>query len=106
MSSSTVSGAFDKQPDQIQKIVGDTNFLYFCEDGGSSCDIHGRNTNGDFFTIVRGDGYATETTGLAFSPDHKFMYVSFQENSNIYAFWRTDGLSFDAVKADIKYHYA
>ena len=59
-----------------------------------------------FFTIVRGDGYATETTGLAFSPDHKFMYVAFQGNSNIYAFWRTDGLAFNAVKADIKYHDA
>jgi secreted PhoX family phosphatase len=106
MSSSTVSGAFDKQPDQIQKVVGDNEFLYFCEDGGSSSDVHGRNSNGDFFTIVRGDGYGTETTGLAFSPDNKFMYVSFQENSNIYAFWRTDGLSFDAVKADIKYHDA
>ena len=102
--SSTVSGAFDKQPDQIAKIVGDTGFLYFCEDGGSSSDIHGRDSNGDFFTIVRGDGYGTETTGLAFSPDNKYMYVSFQGNSNIYAFWRTDGLDFGAVKADIKYH--
>jgi secreted PhoX family phosphatase len=104
VSSSTVSGAFDKQPDQIQKVVGDNEFLYFCEDGGSSSDVHGRNSNGDFFTIVRGDGYGTETTGLAFSPNNKFMYVAFQGNSNVYAFWRTDGLDFGAVKADIKYH--
>ena len=103
---STVSGAFDRQPDQIQKIVGDTDFLYFCEDGGSSSDIHGRNKDGEFFTIVRGDGQGSETTGLAFSPDNKFMYVAFQGQSNIYAFWRTDGLDFGAVKADIKYHQA
>jgi sugar lactone lactonase YvrE len=101
---STVSGAFDQQPDQIQKIVGDSDFLYFCEDGGSNSDIHGRNKEGEFFTIVRGDGYSTETTGLAFSPDGMFMYVAFQSNSNVYAFWRTDGLSFGATKADIKYH--
>jgi len=105
-SSSTVSGAFNNQPDQIARITDDEDFLYFCEDGGSDSDIHGRNKNGDFFTIVRGDGYPTETTGLAFSPDHKFMYVAFQGNSNIYAFWRTDGLAFNAVKADIKYHDA
>eukprot|EP00985_Skeletonema_marinoi_P027619 scaffold22974_cov126-Skeletonema_marinoi.AAC.1 len=30
------------------------------------------------------------------------MYVAFQGNSNVYAFWRTDGLDFGAVKADIK----
>ncbi len=101
---STVSGAFDQQPDQIQKVIGDSEFLYFCEDGGANSDIHGRNKDGKFFTIVRGDGYGTETTGLAFSPDNKFMYVSFQGNSNVYAFWRTDGLAFNAVKADIKYH--
>lgn len=101
--SSTVSGAFDGQPDQIQKVVGDSDFLYFCEEGEAYSDVHGRNKNGEF-TIVGGDGYATETTGLAFSPDNKFMYVSFQGNSNIYAFWRTDGLDFGAVKADIKYH--
>ena len=101
---STVSGAFNQPPDQIQKIVGDDQFLYFCEDGGSKNDIHGRNRDGEFFTIVRGDGYNTETTGLAFSPDNMFMYVAFQKNSNVYAFWRTDGLSFGATKADIKYH--
>lgn len=101
---STVSGAFDRQPDQIQKVVGDSEFLYFCEDGGAYSDIHGRNRDGEFFTIVRGDGYGTETSGLAFSPDNKFMYVAFQGNSNVYAFWRTDGLDFGAVKADIKYH--
>mmetsp|Transcript_25296 Transcript_25296/g.50648 ORF Transcript_25296/g.50648 Transcript_25296/m.50648 type:complete len:889 (+) Transcript_25296:36-2702(+) len=101
---STVSGAFDRQPDQIQKVVGDSEFLYFCEDGGAYSDIHGRNRDGEFFTIVRGDGYGTETSGLAFSPDNKYMYVAFQGNSNVYAFWRTDGLDFGAVKADIKYH--
>jgi len=32
-SSSTESGAFEEQPDQIARIVGD-DILYFCEDGG------------------------------------------------------------------------
>jgi hypothetical protein len=102
--SSTLSGAFENQPDQIARIVGDGNYLYFCEDGGSACDVHGRDIDGNFFTLIRGDGYSTETTGLAFSPDAKFMYVSFQGNSNVFSFWREDGLPFSGVIADIKYH--
>ena len=38
--SSTVSGAFNNQPDQIQKLGGD--LLYFCEDGGRDCGVHAR----------------------------------------------------------------
>lgn len=104
--SSTLSGAFDLQPDQLARIIGDHDILYFCEDGGSDCDIHGRNSAGDYFTIVVGDGYATETTGLAFSPDNMFMYVAFQGNSNVYSFWREDGLPFNGDVAYTKYHAA
>ena len=38
--SSTVSGAFNNQPDQIAKLGGD--LLYFCEDGGKDCGVHAR----------------------------------------------------------------
>jgi len=102
--SSTVSGAFDLDPDQLSRIVGEGDLLYFCEDGGDDCDVHGRDSTGKYFTIVEGRGYATETTGLAFSPDGRFMYVSFQEDSNVYSFWRTDGLAFNGTVADTKYH--
>mmetsp|Transcript_13320 Transcript_13320/g.28769 ORF Transcript_13320/g.28769 Transcript_13320/m.28769 type:complete len:787 (+) Transcript_13320:1072-3432(+) len=101
---STVSGAFNLQPDQLARIMGDSEVLYFCEDGGSACDIHGRDSTGQYFTIVRGDGYSTETTGLAFSPDNQFMYMAFQGNSNVYSFWREDGLPFNGVVAYTKYH--
>jgi len=104
---STVSGAFNTEPDQIAHILGDSEALYFCEDGGTSSDIHGRDSTGKFFTVVQNVGYINsgeETTGLAFSPDSKFMYVAYQENSHIYAFWHTDGLPFDALVAEIKYH--
>lgn len=101
---STLSGAFNLQPDQIARMINDDEVLYFAEDGGSNCDIHGRDATGQYFTIVRGDGYSTETTGLAFSPDSMFMYVAFQSASNVYSFWRTDGLPFDGVVANTKYH--
>eukprot|EP00568_Trieres_chinensis_P005328 CAMPEP_0183307298 /NCGR_PEP_ID=MMETSP0160_2-20130417/17246_1 /TAXON_ID=2839 ORGANISM="Odontella Sinensis, Strain Grunow 1884" /NCGR_SAMPLE_ID=MMETSP0160_2 /ASSEMBLY_ACC=CAM_ASM_000250 /LENGTH=529 /DNA_ID=CAMNT_0025470853 /DNA_START=33 /DNA_END=1622 /DNA_ORIENTATION=- len=102
--SSTFSGAFNLQPDQMSRVLGDGDFLYFCEDGGSSCDIHGRDSAGEYFTLVTGDAYSTETTGLAFSPDGMHMYVSFQGPSHIFDFWRTDGFPFNGIVADIKYH--
>jgi len=101
---STVSGAFDLQPDQIGRIIGEADVLYFCEDGGSNCDIHGRDGTGKYFTIVEGTGYDSETTGLAFSPDGMYMYVAIQSDSHIYSFWRTDGLAFNGTVAETKYH--
>ena len=109
---STVSGAFDLQPDQLKAINNDpspdsveNNIIYFCEDGGANSDIHGRNTlSGEYFTIVRGDDYATETTGLAFSPDLKYMFIAFQGPGVIWQFWRDDGLPFNGQIVDIKYH--
>lgn len=114
--SSTVSGAFNNQPDQLEILTGgDVNgdgltndediIFYFCEDGGSDCDIHGRSlATNQYFTIVKGTGYGTETTGLAFSPDAKYMLVSFQGEGVIWQFWRTDGLPFTGQRLDIKYH--
>lgn len=102
---STVSGAFNLEPDQIKAIVNDPNeIIYFCEDGGQDCDIHGRDREGKYFTIVRGTDYSTETTGLGFSPDAKFMFVAFQEPGVIWQFWRSDGLPFTGNIVDIKYH--
>ena len=101
---STFSGAFDIQPDQLARVMGDADALYFCEDGGSDSDIHGRDSTGQFFTVVKKYGIDDENTGLAFSPDGMFMYVAYQTDSEVYAFWREDGLPFDAAAADTKYH--
>lgn len=55
---STESGAFSKQPDQIKFILGDSSeedVLYFCEDGGENSGVHGRDSSGQFYNIL--DGY-------------------------------------------------
>lgn len=102
---STVGGAFNNQPDQLQYILNDVNdILYFCEDGGSDCGVHGRDGEANFFSILDGTGYNTETTGLAFSPDGDYMLVSFQYPGVIWQFWREDGRPFTADVLDIKYH--
>jgi hypothetical protein len=109
--SSTESGAFDNQPDQVARVLdfadGTTDgILYFCEDGGNDCGVHGRDAEGRFFTILQGAGsnFGGETTGLAFSPDGMFMYVSFQNPGHIFEIRRTDGLPFQGSRLDIKYH--
>lgn len=49
---STVSGAFNNQPDQIRLLAGDSNdIVYFCEDGGDDCGVHGRDGDVNFFSI-------------------------------------------------------
>ena len=109
--SSTEQGAFDNQTDQVARVLdfsnGDTDgILYFCEDGGDHCGVHGRDSDGNYFTILDNEGaeFSGETTGLAFSPDGIFMYVAFQNPGHIFEIRRTDGLPFHGEKLDIKYH--
>jgi len=77
---STISGAFDGEPDQIVRIMG-SDLLWFCEDAGNNAGIHVRDRLGKFYSVLNGVAYTAETTGLAFSPDNQRMYVSYQ-------FWR------------------
>jgi len=106
--SGTQSGAFDGQPDQIQRILSDedgSDMLYFCEEASSDNGVHARDTDGNFYTIINGGvDVNSETTGLAFSPDNKHMYVSYQGDGLIFDITREDGYPFGAHRLDIKYH--
>jgi secreted PhoX family phosphatase len=107
--SSTKKGVFSDQPDQIKFINGGTDGLfYFTEDGGSTCGVHARNKVGQYVTIFESNGtfYKSETTGLAFSPDKKHMYVAFQIKGDVYDITRDDEKPFDGDIMDIKYHNA
>ncbi len=64
--SSTVSGAFDGQPDQIKRILDQdpaSEMLYFCEEASSDNGIHARDYEGNFYTIIDSDTLSSETTG-------------------------------------------
>jgi hypothetical protein len=105
--SSTVNGAFDGQPDQVSRILTDdpdSDMLYFCEEAGATNGIHARDSDGNFYTVIDGYTYNSETTGLAFSPDKKHMYVSYQNDGVILDITREDGYPFGAHRLDIKYH--
>ena len=99
--------------DQIARITGSDSpddLLYFTEDSSSSTqDIHARGIDQEtgeykFFTIIQGF-VDSETTGLTFSPDNKYMYFAHQDNSEIWQIWREDGCSFgNGNYLDVKYH--
>jgi len=104
---STKSGAFDGRPDQVKRIAGGgKGILYFCEEGGAGGGegVFGRDETNQFFTILETSGFNSETTGLAFSPDKKFMFVALQWQSSIWQFWREDGFLFDGDFIDIHHH--
>jgi hypothetical protein len=71
---------FDGEPDQITRVVNDTNeVFYFQEDLGSISGVHARNPLGQMFTILEGTDWSNEVTGVAFSPSGRHMYLCFQE---------------------------
>jgi hypothetical protein len=105
-STSTVSGLFDGQPDQLQRLLGDSrDLLYFTEEGGrTGAGIHARDSESRFYTIVESVDYASETTGLSLSPDGRFMFVAYQNDGLLFCLFRRDGLPFQAEHLDVKYH--
>ena len=63
--SSTVSGAFDGQPDQVQRIINAdprSDMLYFCEEASSDNGIHARDVDGKIYTIIDSSSYNSETS--------------------------------------------
>lgn len=118
---STNQGLFDGQPDQIKRLIKDSNvqtsstfdanvpeeipLLYFCEEKGNFRGIHARDSNGWYYTILESNEYGRETTGLAFSPDGKHLYFSFQSEGIIFDVWREDGLPFYGKSLDVHYHH-
>lgn len=101
---STRAGLFDGEPDQINAILQEdgTTRLYFSEDWGKVAGIHARDQYGNIETILEGPQYSPETTGIAFSPDGKRMYFTFQENGVMFELTRDDGFSFHGRTVNLK----
>lgn len=78
------------------------------QDGGPRCGVHARTSAGKYITIIDSDpvsgAWTGETTGLAFSPDGRRMYVAFQKPGVLFEISRTDGYSFGGDFIDLKYH--
>mmetsp|Transcript_15374 Transcript_15374/g.31067 ORF Transcript_15374/g.31067 Transcript_15374/m.31067 type:complete len:113 (-) Transcript_15374:561-899(-) len=101
----TSGGAFDGGPDTVARMLNDPNDIqYMTEDGGVDAGVHGRDSDGNFYVVLESPLYYEETTGLAFSPDGRHMFVSYQKNGILLDVWREDGLPFSGRTVDIKYH--
>jgi uncharacterized protein len=104
----TVHGLFDGSPDQMQRILGDSrDMLYFTEEIHLGAGVHARDHLGRFYTVFESPDYVgneAETTGLAFSPDGRFLYTAYQDAGILYAVWRIDGMPFQARQLDVRYH--
>jgi len=101
----TSGGAFDGGPDTVARMLNDPNdILYMTEDGGVDAGVHGRDSDGNFYVVLESPLYYEETTGLAFSPDGRHMFVAYQKNGILLDVWREDGLPFSGRTVDIKYH--
>lgn len=103
---STTAGLFDGGPDQLKRILNDggDDLLFFTEEGGKDAGIHGRDATGLFFTLLESPTYIDESTGLAFSPDARHLYVAWQKNGLLFDITRLDGLPFHAKSLNVKYH--
>ena len=101
---STQSGHFDGDPDQMARIIGEEEMVYFTENGGEDAGIHGRDSRGRYFTILESPVYKEETTGLAFSPDYMHMYLAYQMNGFVFDVTRMDGLPFNGKTFNLQYH--
>ncbi|GKZ00419.1 hypothetical protein MPSEU_000994800 [Mayamaea pseudoterrestris] len=110
----TLSGAFNGQPDQVINLLGKTKnyfeedqWLFFTEDGESNAGIFARNKDGDFYTILENANpnfKDDETTGLYFSPDGMHMYFALQGAGLIYDVTRLDGRAFQAKNFNVMFH--
>lgn len=104
---STKVGAFDGQPDQVARLLKNSeDLLFFTEEGGGGRPgIHARDSKGLYFTILEGlDNKTDETTGLAISPDATHLYFAMQEAGVIFDVTRLDGLPFHSKTLNIRYH--
>jgi len=104
----------DLSADQLIRLSGDDSGIIYMTNHGWKAQAGGvytRDTQGRYSTILEstvneeGNKMDRLTTGLAFSPGGKYMYVCFQRAGICFAVWRKDGKSFaGSLSNSMRYH--
>jgi len=99
---------FAGQPDQSTTVHQDdgSKMVYFTEEAHPVLGILGQQVgvwvldeDGKYTSIIFGEDYSSETTGIQFSPNGMHMYFAYQESGVLFDVQRADGLSFFARTA-------
>lgn len=85
-------GRFEAEPDHL--LATADGLLYFTEDGGSTPGVFVYDGS-NYFALLESDYSGDETTGIAFSPDRKYMFFCIQERGLLFQVSRLDGHSFE-----------
>lgn len=85
-------GNFEGEPDHV--LAATDGPIYLSEDGGATPGVF-LYDGSKFMAVLESDYGGDETTGIAFSPDRKFMFFAVQERGLLYQVWREDGRPFD-----------
>lgn len=108
---STNNHLFNGSPDQLARFMDqpESEMIFFTEEHGkkTGVGVHARDANGNYYTILLNDAGKVrrqETTGLAFSPDNRFMYFGFYKLGVIFAVSRKDGLPFHGTNLSLRHH--
>lgn len=113
---STAQGLFQGSPDQIVRLLeeeeenqnqdkdkDEESYLFFTEEGGNKqAGIFVRDSSGHYVPIVK--TFTKESTGLAFSPDRRFMYFGEYEEGRIIEVSRIDGKPFNGKSMNLRHH--
>ena len=86
-------GNFDGQPDHL--LVESSSGVYiFSEDGSSTPGMFGYDGS-KYFSYFESNFAGDEITGIAFSPDRKFLFAAVQSIGYLFRIARDDGLAFE-----------
>ena len=89
----TGGGQFDSQPDHLL-VESQSGVLILSEDGGSTPGMFGYDGS-KYFSYFESNFAGDEVTGIAFSPDRKFLFAAIQSIGYLFRISRDDGLPFE-----------
>ena len=87
-------GQFDAQPDHLIVTSSTSGVLILTEDGGTTPGMFAYDGS-KYLSYFESNYSGDEITGIAFSPDRKFLFAAVQSQGLLFQISRDDGLPFE-----------